>query len=101
MIARLLGTLLLALLPASAAADGSHGGHEEHGGAPPLGTVGTVTVQGYQVELLTHPSPLAPDRSAHLVAKVFRISDLAPVPGGAGARRLCRRRGGAGPRAGH
>ncbi|MDO8478848.1 MAG: 4Fe-4S binding protein [Candidatus Rokubacteria bacterium] len=79
MIARLLGTLLLALLPAAAAADG---GHEKHGGAAPLGTTGTVTVQGYQVELLTYPSPLAPDRSAHLVAKVFRSSDLAPVPGG-------------------
>lgn len=79
MIARLLGTLLLALLPAAAAADG---GHHEHGDAPPLATAGAVTVQGYRVELLTHPSPLAPDRAAHLVAKVFRSSDLAPVPGG-------------------
>ena len=79
MIARLLGTLLLALLPAAAAADG---GHHEHADAPPLGTAGAVTIQGYQVELLTHPSPLTPDRSAHLVAKVFRSSDLAPVPGG-------------------
>ena len=80
MIARLIGTLLLALLPAAAAAGG---GHHEHGGdAPPLGTAGAVTVQGYQVELLTHPSPLVPDRSAHLVAKVFRSSDLAPVPAG-------------------
>jgi 4Fe-4S binding domain len=82
MIARLLGTLLLALLPAAAAADGAHGGHHEHADAPPLGTAGAVTVQGYQVELLTHPSPLVPDRSAHLVAKVIRSSDLAPVPGG-------------------
>ncbi|MDP2701704.1 MAG: hypothetical protein Q8P98_06520, partial [Candidatus Rokubacteria bacterium] len=79
MIARLIGTALLALLPAVAAADG---GHQDHGDAPPLGTTGTVTVQGYQVELLTHPSPLVPDRSAHLVAKVFRSSDLAPVLGG-------------------
>lgn len=76
MIARLLGTLLLALLPAAAAA------HGEHQDAPPLGTAGTVTVQGYQVELVTHPSPLAPDRSAHLVAKVLRSGDQAPVTGG-------------------
>ncbi len=76
MIARLLGALLLALLPAAAAA---HGGHQD---APPLGTAGTVTVQGYQVELATHPSPLVPDRSAHLVAKVLRSRDQAPVPGG-------------------
>jgi len=78
-IARLLGTLLLALLPAAAAADG---GHAAHGGAGPVGTTGAVTVQGYQVELLTRPSPLAPDRAGHLVAKVFRSSDLAPVSGG-------------------
>jgi len=78
-IARLLGTLLLALLPAAAAA---HGGHAEHEGAAPLGTAGTVTVQGYQVELLAYPSPLAPDRSSQLVAKVLRSSDLAPVTGG-------------------
>jgi len=78
MIARLLGALVLALLPAAAAADGG----QKHGGEAPLGTVGTVTVQGYQVELLTHPSPLALDPSARLVAKVFRSSDLAPVTGG-------------------
>jgi len=78
-IARLLGALLLVLLPAAAAA---HGGHEEHGGAAPLGSAGTVTVQGYQVELLTNPSPLSPDPSARLVAKVLRSSDLAPVTGG-------------------
>jgi len=75
-IARLLGTALLALLPAVAAA---HGEHEEHGGAPPLGAAGAVTIEGYRVELLTHPSPLSPDRSGHLVAKVLRSSDLAPV----------------------
>ena len=79
MIARLLGTLILALLPAAAAA---HGGHAEHESAAPLGTAGTVTVQGYQIELLAHPSPLARDRPAQLVAKVVRSSDLAPVTGG-------------------
>jgi polyferredoxin len=79
MIARLLGTLLLALLPAAAAADG---GHHDHGDAPKFGTAGTVTIQGYQVELLIYPSPLAPERSAHLMAKVLRSSDGTPVPGG-------------------
>jgi polyferredoxin len=79
MIARLLATLVLALVPAAAVADG---GHHDHGDAPPLGTAGTVTVQGYQVELLTHPSPLTPERTGHVVAKVVRSSDLTPVPGG-------------------
>jgi ferredoxin len=78
LISRLIGTLLLALLPAAASADGGH----HHGDAPQIGKAGAVTVQGYQVELLTHPSPLAANRSAHLVAKVLRSSDLAPVPGG-------------------
>jgi len=76
MISRLLATLALVLVPAAAAA------HGEHEGAPPLGTAGTVTLQGYQVELLTHPSPLTPDRPGHLVAKVLRSSDLAPVSAG-------------------
>jgi hypothetical protein len=76
MILRGLATMLVALVPAVAAA------HGEHGGAEPLGTAGTVTVQGYQIELLSHPSPLTRERSAHVVAKIVRSPDLAPVPGG-------------------
>ncbi|MBI4590229.1 MAG: 4Fe-4S binding protein [Candidatus Rokubacteria bacterium] len=76
MIPRLIGPVLVLLLPVAAAA------HGEHGGAKPLGDTGIVTVQGYQIELLSHPGPLAPGQESHVVAKVFRNSPLAPVSGG-------------------
>ena len=80
MIARLLGMALLALVPAVAAA---HGEHEGHDGAAPLGSAaGTVTVGGYQVELLSHPSPLTRGGSGHVLAKVLRSTDHAPVMAG-------------------
>jgi len=79
MIGRLAGAFLLALLPAMAAAHGEHEGHE---GAPPLGSAGAVVVQGYEVELLSHPSPLTPGASAHVLARVLRSTDHAPVMAG-------------------
>ena len=53
MIARLAMAFLL-LLPTTVFA------HGEHGGAQPIGAVSLVSIQGYQVELLSQPSPLAP-----------------------------------------
>ena len=76
MISRLLGFLLVLLLPAAAAA------HGEHGAAKPLGDTGVVTVQGYQVELLSQPGPLALGQESQVVAKVFKNSPLTPVSGG-------------------
>jgi polyferredoxin len=76
MITRLLGSALVLLLPVTAAA------HGEHGSAKPLGETGVVTVQGYQLELLSHPSPLAAGRESHVVVKVFKNSPLTPVSGG-------------------
>ncbi len=76
MIPRLLGAALVLLLPVAAAA------HGEHGSARPLGQTGVVTVEGYQLELLSHPAPLAVGQESHVVVKVFKNSPLAPVSGG-------------------
>jgi len=75
MILRLLATAFL-LLPAGAWA---HGEHAENG---PLGATSVVTIQGYRVELLGHPSPPVVGQEAHLVAKIARNPSLAPVSGG-------------------
>jgi len=77
MASSLFVTALLLALPTLAAA------HGEHGGAKPLGDGGVVTIHGYQVELLSHPSPLAVGRKSHVVAKVFKVnSTQTPVSGG-------------------
>ncbi|MBI1894229.1 MAG: 4Fe-4S binding protein [Candidatus Rokubacteria bacterium] len=75
MIARLLGAALV-LLPVAAWA------HGDHGGAKALGETSLVTVQGYQVELLSRPSPLALGQESELVAKIFKNSPLRPISGG-------------------
>ncbi|MFQ5830636.1 MAG: 4Fe-4S binding protein [Candidatus Methylomirabilia bacterium] len=76
MIFRLLGTALILLFPVAAAA------HGQHGSATPLGKLSLVTVQGYEVELLSRPSPLALGRESQVVAKVFKNSPLTPISGG-------------------
>ena len=75
MIARLLAALLIVLLPGGAAADGGH-----HG-AGPLGVAGPVRVQGYWVELLSHPAPLAVGQSGHLAVKLSSDPSRTPVSG--------------------
>ena len=75
MIARLAMAFLL-LLPTTVFA------HGEHGGAQPIGAVSLVSIQGYQVELLSQPSPLAPGQESHVVAKIIQNSPLKPVSGG-------------------
>ncbi len=75
MIARLLTIALVALLPGWAAA------HGEHGGAGPLPGAGPVRVQGYWIELLSHPSPLAAGQPSHLVVKLSADPSRAPVSG--------------------
>jgi len=77
MTTRLLAAALLVLVPVAAAA------HGEHGSTKPLGETSVVTVQGYQLELLSHPSPLAVGQESHVVVKVFKNSPLTPVSGGA------------------
>jgi len=74
-IARLAMAFLL-LLPTTVFA------HGEHGGAQPIGAVSLVSIQGYQVELLSQPSPLAPGQESHVVAKIIQNSPLKPVSGG-------------------
>ncbi len=76
MIRRLLWPALVLLLPVAAA------GHGEHGSARPLGDTGVVTIQGYQIELLSHPGPLAAGQENHVVVKVFKNSPLTPVSNG-------------------
>ena len=75
MISRLLATMLVALFPASVAA------HGEHIGAEPLGANAPVRVQGYWLELLSHPMPLVVGRPSHLVVKVTKDPSRAPVSG--------------------
>jgi ferredoxin len=77
MIPLSLTVVLVALLPALAAA------HGEHGSARPLGGgTSVVTVQGYQVELLSQPSPPARGQEAQIVANVLDGSTALPVSGG-------------------
>ena len=76
MISRLLVTILIALWPALAAAHGEH----EHGGAAPLGSA-PVRVQGYWLELLSHPAPLSVGEPSHLVVKVAKDPSRSPVSG--------------------
>jgi hypothetical protein len=56
--------------------------HGEHGGAQPIGAVSLVSIQGYQVELLSQPSPLAHGQESQVVAKIIQNSPLKPVSGG-------------------
>ena len=76
MSALLLVMVLLALTPAVAAA------HGEHSDPKALGATSTVTVEGYQVELLSVPSPLAAGRAGQVIAKVLESPALRPVGGG-------------------
>ena len=73
---RLSITLALSLLfPVVVAA------HGEHGEAKALGETSVVTVGEYQIELLSHPSPLARGQESHVAAKLFKNSPLVPVSG--------------------
>jgi len=75
-IARLLvATALVALLPGWASANG------EHHAAAPLGAAAPVRVQGYWVELLSHPAPLVVGQPSHLVVMVTKDPSRAPVSG--------------------
>jgi hypothetical protein len=73
----LLAPWLLALWPAAA------GAHGEHGPATPLGGgTSVVTVEGYQVELLSEPGPPARGREARIVVNVAAAATALPVSGG-------------------
>lgn len=76
MIARFLSAAFLVLLPAAAAA------HGEHGDAMPMDGTSVVTVQGYRIELQSHPSPPVLGQQAHVVAKITDASSQAPISGG-------------------
>jgi hypothetical protein len=75
-IAHRFAAALVVLLPAVAAA------HGEHGGGKPLGATGIITVQGYQVELLSEPGPLARGEQTHVIAKITENSSDTPVSDG-------------------
>jgi 4Fe-4S binding protein len=53
--------------------------HGQHGAAQSLGPTGIVTVDGYQVELLSDPAPLTVGRESRVIAKILRGS-LFPLP---------------------
>jgi 4Fe-4S binding protein len=73
-LARLAMATVIAALPAVALA------HGEHGAGRALAS--TVTVQGYEVELLSHPGPPSLGAETHLIAKVTRSSTGEPISGG-------------------
>ena len=77
MTLRLIAAAMLLLLPAAAL---GHGG--DHGGPRSIGEVSLVSIQGYQVELLSEPSPLAPGQESQVVVKVIGDSAREPVSGG-------------------
>ncbi len=58
-------------------------GHGEHGTAQRLHSTGIITVQGYQVELLSDPAPLAVGRESRVIARVTGLDGQTPVSGGA------------------
>ena len=70
---------LLALWPVAAAGHGESGAH---GDARSAAGTGGVVVQGYRVELLTHPGPLAVGEEGHLVAKITSDGGPDPMSGG-------------------
>jgi hypothetical protein len=56
--------------------------HGEHGNAAaPTGT-SPVTVDGYQIEVLTFPAPLVAGKPGQVVVKVLRGATMEPVSGG-------------------
>jgi polyferredoxin len=71
--------LALALCLSSATTAFAHGEHGD--AAPPAGT-SPVTVNGFQVELLTSPQPLQAGKPSRIVAKVLRADTREPVTGG-------------------
>jgi polyferredoxin len=75
-IARLLVAAILFSVPTTAAA------HGEHGGARSAGEVNVVSVHGYQVELLSHPSPIARGQESQVIAKIVKNSPLKPAAAG-------------------
>jgi len=76
MIGRVLAVALTLLAPAAALA------HGEHGAGEAVGQTGAVTLGGYRVELLSHPSPLAAGREHHLTARITTEAGSDPAPGG-------------------
>ena len=72
---------LTVLLPVSAGAHGEGGGHGDHGAAQPPGNALTVTIGDYQVELLSHPSPLARGQASDVTARILEGSARRAVSG--------------------
>lgn len=56
--------------------------HGEHGNAAAPAGTSPVTIDGYQVELLTSPAPLAAGKRGQIVAKILRSATMEPVSGG-------------------
>ena len=58
----------------------AHGNHGD--AAPPEGGISLVTLEGFQVELLTSPRPPRVGRENKIVAKILRSGSLEPVRNG-------------------
>ena len=56
--------------------------HGEHGDAAPPAGASPVTVDGFQVELLTSPQPPRAGEQSRIIAKVVRSDTMEPVSGG-------------------
>ena len=83
MIVALLAAALLALTaPTVADAHGEGDGHMGHAGPMALSGVGTLTIEGFHVELLGDPAPLAAGRSSAVVARISSAATDEPVSGG-------------------
>jgi hypothetical protein len=78
-IGRAVAAILLVLAPVAAAA---HGEQDEHGAAPPAAEAPAATVQGYRVELSSHPDPLAAGQEAHVVVRVSASASGTPAMAG-------------------
>jgi ferredoxin len=66
-------------VPAMAAA---HGDMDHAGHGAPQAAAGTLALEGYQVDVVTEPTPLSAGRDNRIVAKIVEAGSSRPVAGG-------------------
>lgn len=74
-------TLVVLALPAAALAHGGGDSHAGHAAPKPVAAAGGVTLQGYHVELLSRPSPVAAGQATQIVAKIVKDGTAEAVSG--------------------